>query len=159
VSSPPAFTRATVDIETPAIDAWCGRKGWTWRIELDELQLRAARYHPSTGRLVEVRAALEGYPALPPTWLFVVPGTDESPKHSWPAPGAQPGVSGSVFHTNPCLCAPWNRLAYGDHGGPHGEWTMTSWRQAAGDYTKADTLADMLDQIHQHLAASPGMQE
>jgi hypothetical protein len=158
VSSPPSFTRATVAAEQDAIVAWAERFGWTFAIDPDGLVLRAGTMHPRLDRAIEVKAALAQYPALPPAWRFVTPGSDDSPASAWPAPGTMGGVSGSIFHTNPCVCAPWNRLAYQAHGGPHDDWTMTSWREITNGLSKADTLADMLDQIHQHLAVSPGMQ-
>jgi hypothetical protein len=67
-------------------------------------------------------------------------------------------VPGSIFHPNRLICAPWNRLAYGEHGGPHADWGgQTSWTSVGAGYTKGDTLGDMLSQIALHLAVSPGM--
>ncbi|MFC0028006.1 hypothetical protein ACFFMM_00510 [Micromonospora chaiyaphumensis] len=67
-------------------------------------------------------------------------------------------MPGSIFHPNRLICAPWNRLAYAEHGGPHPDWgALTNWKTAGAGYTKADTLADMLSQIHLHLTLSPGM--
>lgn len=158
MSSPPSFTRATVAAEHDAIAAWAERFGWTVTVDLDALVLRAATTHPKLDRALQVLAALAEYPALPPAWRFVTSSTDDSPTSAWPSPGTMPCVSGSIFHTNPCICAPWNRLAYKVYNGPHEDWTMTAWRDITNGLTKADTLPDMLDQIHQHLAASPGMQ-
>ncbi len=156
MSIPPTLARAEVERDLGAVASWARRHGWAFRGDLDALVLRAATYHPATGRLVEVRADLQDYPGLPPGWRFVLPGTDDSPPAAWPLPGQLPGVSGSIIHSNPCICAPWNRLAYSAHGGPHGEWAMTSWRTISGGTTKADHLPDMLDQIHMHLTVSPG---
>ena len=60
---------------------------------------------------------------------------------------------------NRVICAPWNRLAYKENGGgpPRGLGRDDQLDQRGAGYTKADTLADMLDQIYQHLSASPGM--
>lgn len=158
MSVPATVTRAAVEDEIVPAVAWARRRGWLIRWEPDSLTLRAASYHPAIGRLVEAFAALDGYPAAPPAWQFVVPATDEPSRSAWPAPGQQSGVSGSIFHPTPCICAPWNRLAYSAQGGPHGDWSMTSWRSVQGGQTKADHIADMLDQIHMHLQASPGLQ-
>lgn len=155
---PATVTRATVEGELAAAVAWGNRHGWAMHWDADALLFRAANHHPAAGRLVEVTAALDGYRALPPAWRFVTPGTAESPRSAWPSPGHQPGLNSSIFHTTPCICAPWNRLAYNTHGGPHPEWTITSWWNVPGGLTKANRLADMLDQIHQHLRASPGFQ-
>jgi hypothetical protein len=158
VSIPPALARAEVERDITAAAAWACRHGWTLRADIDGLEVHAATYHPNAGRLLEVRAELDEYPALPAAWRCVTPGTIESPPSAWPLPGQIAGISGSIFHTNPCICAPWNRLAYAVNGGPHAEWTMTSWRTIASDSTKADHIADMLDQIHTHLTVSPGFQ-
>ena len=158
MSVPVTVTRATVGSELASAVVWANRQGWAIHWDANALRLRATTNHPIADRLIEVTAALEGYRALPPAWRFVVPGSDESPKAAWPAPGSQPGLPGSIFHPHPCICAPWNRLAYREHSGPHGDWAMTSWWSIPGELTKANHLADMLDQIHQHLRASPGFQ-
>jgi hypothetical protein len=156
VTLPPTLARAEVERDLVAAAAWARRHGWALRGDPDALELRASTYHPASKRLLEIRATLDEYPALPPAWRFVLPGTDESPPAAWPLAGQLAGVSGSIFHPNPCICAPWNRLAYTAHGGPHSEWVMASWRAIGGGSTKADHLADMLDQLHMHLSASPG---
>lgn len=153
---PPGLTRATIDEELVPATQWARRHGWVLDLDADALELRAATYHPNVVRLVEVVAGLEGYPALPPAWMCVTPGTSDSPPTAWPIAGQLAGVSGSVFHPSHVFCAPWNRLAYKEHSGLHADWTMTSWRSYVSEYTKADHLADMLDQIHLHLGVSPG---
>jgi hypothetical protein len=151
VSVPPALTASVLDGEYPAVVVWAGRHGWAVTRPAGGPSVRAATYHPS-GQLIEVVAALEGYPAVPPTWRFVCPGSDQ-PATTFPDGGAQPGVGGSIFHPGRFICAPWNQLAYSQHGGPHGEWIMTGWQEVGGS-SRATTLADMLDQLHLHLRAS-----
>ena len=159
VSSPPAFTRATVEVETSAIDAWCRRKGWTWRMHLDELQLPRGPVPPEHRSAHRGARRARGVPGAP-AHLAVRRARDRRIIEVCVA-CARRSVRGERLDLphEPVPLRAVEPARDGDHGGPHGEWTMTSWRQAAGDYTKADTLADMLDQIHQHLGASPGMQE
>jgi hypothetical protein len=158
VGLPLTLVKAAVEEEIAPAAAWATRHQWLLRARVDELTLRAATYHPAVSRIVEFRADLDDYPAFPPAWRCVTPGTDESPPSAWPIAGQLAGVSGSIFHPALVLCAPWNRLAYKDQNpnGVHEDWTIASWRTFGGGLTKADHLADMLDQIHLHLAASPG---
>ena len=154
MSVPPDLTRSVVDGQYGAVAAWAARRKWTVTRPAGQIVLRAAAYHPG-GQLVEVIAAMDGYPALPPAWRFVTPGTD-NPSTVFPQAGAQPGVGGSIFHPNRVICAPWNQLAYSQHGGPHNDWVMSGWQEVTG-VTRATTIADMLDQIDLHLRASPAM--
>ena len=150
---PAVVTAAAVDAEFPAVTAWAARRpSWAVRYDATTLILYADTIHPMTGQPVAIAAELTGYRAVPPAWTIA------GPNGTFPTNGQIPGVSGSIFHPNRLICAPWNRLAYGEHGGPHPDWDgQTNWTSAGTGYTKADTLADMLSQIALHLAASPGM--
>lgn len=144
--------------EQAAITAWASRHHWDVALDLDALRLTASTLHPATGQTVTFNGDFEGYPAQAPAWWC---GTVPSDKASYPAPMATavPGLQGSVFHPNPCICAPWNRLAYAAHQGPHSDWgTTTDWKQAAPTYTQAHTIPDMLAALRLHLQHSPGMQ-
>ena len=149
---PARASRAAVEAELPAVEAWAARHGWVIAHDLDGLRLRAATYHRPVRRLVEVIGDVTGYPAVPPAWYFVAIGTDETTKPHFPAPGPT-----SIFHSNPVICAPWNRLAYTEHGGPHSDWSgPAAWLQVRNQ-TTAHRLADMLAVIDANLRASPGM--
>jgi hypothetical protein len=66
---------------------------------------------------------------------------------------------GSIFHGSGVICAPFNRLAYGEHGGPHGDWGgPLSWLNVRG-HVRATALADMLALIIAHLNYSPGWKQ
>lgn len=152
MSVPALVTRAVLEDELGAVMSWATRRRWVAYGDCEGLRLRAATYR--AGKLVEFVAELDGYPALPPIWRVVDPGTDQ-PSSAFPTPGTQPGVPGSIFHSNRLICAPWNQLAYKIHDGPHDDWQMTAWQEVVGS-TRATTLVDMLDQIDSHLRVSPG---
>ncbi len=153
---PPTATRASVEAELEAARAWAVRHGWIMDWDPEKLTLRATTYHRPVSRLVEVVAEADGYRAVPPAWKFVQPGTDAADRSAFPAAGTSPGI-GSIFHSNPVICAPWNRLAYVEHGGPHDNWSgPSSWLQVR-DVTTAHTIADMLSALDVHLRASPGL--
>src|SRR5690349_17323486 len=45
------------------------------------------------------------------------------------------------FHAAPCVCMRYNRKAYGERGGPHGDWRLLDWRLPSGNGIGIDTLA------------------
>ncbi|TDO06606.1 hypothetical protein EV580_6707 [Mycobacterium sp. BK086] len=155
----PRVARAVIDAEMAAVAAWAARNGWDVRIDIDGgvegpvLQARTA--HPVTHVPIVFYAELHDYPVLPPAWTCRDAAGAVSAA-AFPLAGTRPGLSGSIFHGALVLCAPWNRLAYGAHGGPHADWTdLTAWKSIGG-VTQAHTLADMLASIAVHLSASPG---
>jgi hypothetical protein len=151
-----AATQAVVTAETPAIMAWATRSTWEVDLDLGALVLNAGTVHPVARTNVVFHAELEEYPVLPPAWTCRDADGAIAPS-VFPLAGSRPGVSGSIFHGNKLICAPWNRLAYAVHGGPHSDWTeLTVWKTIPGNVTQAHTLADMLATISIHLAASPG---
>lgn len=136
---------------------WALRAGveLTWRPET--LELRGVFRQRSSGELFYLFGNLEGYKAVPPAWEFCdeewgSPGA----KRNYPARATIDGV-GSIFHPNPVICAPFNRLAYQAHGGPHNDWGgPEQWLKAAPGYARADTLADMLALIARDMNYSNG---
>jgi hypothetical protein len=140
---PTVVTAAAVDAEFPAVTAWAARRpGWTIWYDATTLTLYAGTVHSVTSQPITITADLTGYRAVPPAWTIT------GPDGTFPTAGQIPGVPGSI----------WNRLAYGEHGGPHADWGgQTSWTSVGAGYTKGDTLGDMLSQIALHLAVSPGM--
>jgi hypothetical protein len=155
---PAEVTQAVLSDEQPAIAAWAERHGWTLTIDPNEATVTATTTHPRTEQAVIFHADLSGYPAIPPAWTCR-DNQGNSPAAAYPLPGTSSALPTSIFHTQPVICAPWNRLAYATHGGPHGDWTaVTSWKTAAGEATQAHTIADMLSALRLHLSVSPGLQ-
>lgn len=152
---PRAVSRAAVVAEAPAVRAWAARKGWNLTINLRDLRLTARTHHPGDGGELILRADLIDYRLLPPAWMFVdARGNDRVPS-AWPSAGPVLGGS-SIFHSVGVMCAPFNRLAYADHAGPHPDWgTASNWLNVAQG-ARAHTLADMLQVIRLHLVSSPG---
>jgi hypothetical protein len=144
--------------EASAVTSLAARRGWAVVIDVDSLMLTATTTHPTCGAVVTFRADLSGYPALPPAWTCH-DATGASPRSAYPAAGTRPCLNSSIFHSNPVICAPWNRLAYAEHAGPHGDWGgPANWKNVDTNLTQAQTLPDMLAALHLHLSASPGMQ-
>ena len=55
------------------------------------------------------------------------------------------------------ICAPFNRLAYNSHQGPHSDWGgPAQWMTAGPQYVHAVTIGDMLQSILRDFSFSKG---
>jgi hypothetical protein len=152
---PRDVTIAVVEDELPYLHAYARRHAWSVAWSPDDLRITAVGIHPGNHDSVHLHADLAGYRAQPPAWTFV-----EDPERPggpcFPAPGSLPGGVGSVFHSHRVICAPFNRLAFSVHSGPHGDWGGPGdWLNVRGK-VRATTLAAMLTVIVAHLQYSPG---
>jgi hypothetical protein len=146
-------TIATVEDELAAVKAYAQRHGWATAWNADQLRLTCDGKHPADATPIRIIASVEGYRALPPAWTFEDPASNRS---LFPKGGAVNGKS-SIFHGRCVICAPFNRLAYAQHGGPHSNWGGPErWLEVRG-HIQATTLASMLASILGHLKASPGV--
>ena len=151
--------------ELPAITAWAYRSGWAVMYDPVALKGRAEVWHPKQRHTkVLFWFDVEGYPdRQPPAWWCGGDGlvvSKESQNYPRPPATPPPGPpNGSIFHPNPVICAPWNRLAYSVNGGPHGDWaSLAAWKTNGVEYTQAHTIPDMLATLNLHLDRSDGMQ-
>jgi hypothetical protein len=148
---PPSAARAAVELELDGARAWGRRHDWILDWDAERLLLRAATYHHPLHRLVEVHADCDGYKALPAAWRFVRPGTEDLDRAWFP----RIALIAMVKET-PVICAPWNRLAYSENGGPHDSWSGAGWQQNT-EGTAAHTIPDMLELINAHVRAATEM--
>jgi hypothetical protein len=95
-----------------------------------------------------------GYRTVPPLWRCVDPRTSAAiGAAAYPKPS--PGQS-SIFHGNGLICAPWNRGAYAENGGPHQDWNgATNWARVP-NYTVALTIGEMVDVLYRQTRAARG---
>jgi hypothetical protein len=153
---PVPVTLAAVATELPALIGYAQRHDWKLDWDPVDLSIRADSKHPANSEPLRLHVALDGYPALPPIWRFVEPGQVGVVLGKFPSAGSLPGGAGSIFHGSRLICAPFNRFAYSDHGGPHSDWHgPAQWREVRG-HVRAVTLTDMLAVICAHLHYSPG---
>jgi hypothetical protein len=137
---------------------WASRVGVELTWDSDRLEIRAVLTQRTTGERFYLRGQLEGYRAVPPAWTFCdAEWGSPGEKRNFPASASLPsGIGSSIFHNHPVICAPFNRLAYKDHGGPHSNWGgPEQWLNVAGT-VNATTLADMLAVVARDLAYSKG---
>lgn len=149
-------TVAVVEDELPAADAYARRHGWnlTWRKE--ELAILADGRHPADQCGLRFHAELSNYRALPPAWSCLQQDQNGNFNRRFPKGATLPGGGNSIFLNEGVICAPFNRLAYKDHSGPHGDWGGPSnWLSVRGN-VRATVIAEMLAQILVHLQCSPG---
>ena len=87
------------------------------------------------------------YPLHPPTVEFVsCDRTERGTKRLYP----------QGFHSTPCICMRYNRKAYTERGGPHGDWRLLDWRLPSGNGVGIDSLALMVSDLHSKIRESSG---
>lgn len=155
---PPGTALAYVTAELPGARAWAARRGYEFVFDESTLCLRlplvGRSANGSAGERYLLKGNFDDYRAVPPAWQFVHPdtGADIGPS-AYPAP-PQPNPRGSGLFlasgpTGAILCAHFNRLAYTEEQGPHGDWgPPTNWlNPPPSAYTRAESVGDMLARI------------
>ena len=87
------------------------------------------------------------FPLYPPTIEFV----DEQRNQRGLA-----SLYPAGFHPTPCVCARYNRKAYSERGGPHGDWRMIDWQLATPGGGAIDSLAMILSDLHSKISNAVG---
>lgn len=174
---PVEVVRVCVAEEMTAARAWAARHNHTLTFDAAELTLTMPLLGPTTDGAGTERYLLKGtfvdYRAVPPCWWFVHPDTGaDIGRPVYPQPPA-PHPRGSALFiqggpTGAIICAHFNRLAYneqledgGQQEGVHGDWGQpTNWLNLPRDqYTRAETVADMLARIELEVNDSTGRME
>lgn len=153
-----ARTIAMVESELVALQAYAARHGWkvTWQPE--QLVVLLDGVHPADSSVARLRAGVDKYKMWPPAWRFLRTEAGREDEVRAPKAGTLPGGVSSMFIDKGVICAPFNRLAYTGHGGPHGDWNgVEKWLEVKGTVS-ATNLAEMFAQILAHLNHSPGWQ-
>lgn len=154
----PVVTRAELALEFPVLQERANRACWKVTLDVDRLILEVRLIHERTRQLYILQGRLDGYKAIPPAWEFVDPDTcEEGTAAAYPEPPSPAPGGNAVFITagpqGRVICVPCNRLAYGDHKGPHTNWTLANWMQETPRYL---TLCEMVNRINVDLQASRG---
>jgi len=153
---PKATSIIIVESELEAVEAWASRHGARLMWQADALELRVRLTQPSTGLAFYLRGRFDNYREVPPAWTFCDPTWENTSKECFPARSQTPFGS-SILHNKPVICAPFNRLAYAEHGGPHGNWGgPAQWITPKDQYVYADSIGDMLQVIQRDVNYSEG---
>ncbi len=149
---------ATIENELPGIKSYAERHGWNLIWNADELKMIFTGCHPKEKSPLHIIANVDGYRALPPIWTFLDPSGTCNSSSFFPIAGPVAG-KGSIFHSSNRICAPFNRLAYKEHSGPHSNWGgPANWLNASNaSHVQATKIANMFTIIIGHLEASKGM--
>jgi hypothetical protein len=87
------------------------------------------------------------YPMHPPTVEFVSADKSErGMKQLYP----------NGFHATPCVCMRYNRKAYTERGGPHGDWRLLDWRLPTTNGAAIDSLSLMVSDLNSKIQESSG---
>jgi hypothetical protein len=136
---------------------WAKRRGLDLIWESSVLRLQTVMVQRETQERFYLQAVFEDYKELPPAWEFFDEDWNASgKKRLYPATSPCPFGS-SIFHSTPAICAPFNLLAYDEHGGPHENWSgPANWLDVRGTHVRAERVGGMLQAIHRHLRATRG---
>lgn len=136
---------------------WAERKGLELNWEPDDLRLRTVMTQEEMDEPFYLQGVFDDYKETAPAWEFY--------DSSWSIGGQQqhyPSTSpcpfgSSIFHSDPFICVPFNRLAYEECGGRHSDWGGPgNWLNVEGGNSHATRIGGMLQQIYRHLRKTRG---
>lgn len=151
---PAEQVRIIVADELEGARCWAERRGVTMDWYPESLELRVSLVQPETNGLFFLRGRFPDYRALPPEWTFSDELWQQAGRRSDSPKGVPLGNQGTIFidhQGTAVICAPFNRLAYRDHAGPHADWNgPANWLNAVADKIHADRIGDMLQAIYRN---------
>jgi hypothetical protein len=117
-------------------------------VALCERDLRFyATFHNSVGEPFTAEFECTDFPLYPPTVEFVSSDRKQRGTRDLYPQG---------FHPTPCICMRYNRKAYAERGGPHGDWRMLDWQLPTDNGIAIDTLALILSDLDSKIRHSSG---
>ena len=149
---PSAVTDAAIAGELPGAQAWAARQGVALDTSLiGQRVLRVVLVQDNGAATFYLQGIFDDYRELPPAWDWwdATWSTNEG-RHLSPQPSTTPFGSSMFLRQSSrgIICAPFNRLAYGTSGGPHGDWgNPAQWLTAGIGYVYAATIGDMLQAV------------
>lgn len=87
------------------------------------------------------------YPMYPPTIEFLDSRQERRGTHD---------LYPNCFHQMPCVCARYNRKAYSQHGGPHGDWRLIDWQLPTGNGVAINSVAMIVSDLHSKIRETAG---
>lgn len=105
------------------------------------------QFEDCNGELFYAEFECSDYPLYPPTIEFVNKDrTQRGTRNLYP----------QGFHTTPCVCMRYNRKAYSERGGPHGDWRLLDWRLPSGNAIGINSLVLMVSDLHSKIRHGSG---
>ena len=158
---PPSAVHARLGEDLPGARAWAERHGLELEWDEEALRVRLQLEGPDRDAYL-LEGTFEDFPTLPPSWRFLDPRTGERIGAGAYPTSADPSPRGTALIINGgsegvVICAHFNRLAFTEEGGIHGDWgPLANWQNQNGGYTYANTVADMLARIALEVSDSTG---
>ena len=139
----------TLQEELPAVAQYAAAGGLPLDVsELAENNLRFyVTFYSADGEAFFAEFDCRDYPMYPPTVEFVDAERQDR---------AQARLYPSGFHPTPCVCMRYNRRAYSERGGPHGDWRLIDWQLPTANGIGVDTLAMIVSDLHSKISTSRG---
>ncbi|MGI8730259.1 MAG: hypothetical protein ACR2LK_09770 [Solirubrobacteraceae bacterium] len=162
---PTSVVTPAVAAEFTAATAWADRNGLPSSFNAETLRCEVTMFGPDAAGIQDAErymlvGELDSFPAIPPAWRFEHPITGTRDASAYPVVPSPPFGSGLFTSGGPdgsLICAPFNRLAYTDHQGIHGDWgAATTWRTPRPPYTSVTRVGDMLARIWREVLTSRG---
>lgn len=156
---PAEVIQKRVASELPPLIRYAAARGWSVEWRPDDFLLVLSGSHPKTKTPLRLEADLQDYRAVPPAWRAFVGAGDGSFRSCKIKGGGLAKGRSSIFHNACTICAPFNRSAFKELGGPHADWGRTTgWLDARdGTMATATSLDAMFRVIYVHLLHSPGV--
>lgn len=132
-------SRAHVEEEMGEARAWLQRAGLEphWQPDPLILAVRMSSGVDKEEYIFEFK--LDDYRELPPSIELVHPVSGErGTRRCYPSGG------NAYFHSQPVVCAPWNRRAYKVLGGPHADWEMKNWASYRPNQSRLGSILALL---------------
>jgi hypothetical protein len=142
MSVDPEISRRIVQEELEAMLPLASSYRWQVASDLDQLTVTVEMTSSVDEQTYILEAKCDGYKALPPYFEFIHSETGERG-----TPRCYP-LGTSFFHSLPCICVQWNRKAYQEAGGPHGDWQTTNWMSYRPGMT---ALGDMFNLVQMEI--------
>src|SRR5437016_5995061 len=105
------ISRRIIEAELTLARSLAATYGWVIKTDLDHLLFTARLKSAVDGEEFLMEFICDDYKEKPPFIEFVEPCTGQRGVAS-----AYPRNGSGIFHTLPCICAQFNRKAYGVHG-------------------------------------------
>ncbi len=149
---PDIVVNAAIKSELMGTMAWAARHG----IEVTTLMpakkiLRIVLIQEISMDRFYLQGQFNQYKAMPPVWDWRDENWSEKGGLCLSPKAEKTPFGSSMFFVNnnrAVICAPFNRLAFHTHGGPHNNWgDPTQWITAGRGYVSAVTIGDMLQAI------------
>ena len=143
---------AAIKSELKGTMAWATRHG----IDVTTLMpteriVRAVLVQEQSQSKFFLQGQFDQYKALPPVWDWRDANWSDNGSLSLSPKSENTPFGSSMFFIHKekaIICAPFNRLAFDTHAGPHSDWgDPAQWITAGHRYVRAVTIGDMLQVI------------